>query len=58
VHSVRSPKLPLRRRRDRRHLAPAWVAYLTGHLYQAGFDDIHFIDAMTDDVSDADLAKK
>ncbi len=26
---------------------PAWVAYLTGHLRKAGFDDIHFIDAMT-----------
>ena len=26
---------------------PAWVAYLTGSLKAAGFDDIHFIDAMT-----------
>ena len=26
---------------------PAWVAYLTGHLRRAGFQDIHFIDAMT-----------
>ncbi len=26
---------------------PAWVAYLTGSLRTAGFDDIHFIDAMT-----------
>ncbi len=26
---------------------PAWVAYLAGHLKTAGFDDIHFIDAMT-----------
>lgn len=26
---------------------PAWVAYLTGSLRAAGFDDIHFIDAMT-----------
>ena len=33
----------------------AWVAYLTGHLRRAGFDDIHFIDAMTDDLSDEDL---
>ena len=24
---------------------PAWVAYLTGHLRQAGFDDVAFIDA-------------
>ena len=37
---------------------PAWVAYLTGHLRQSGFDDIHFIDAMTDGLSDADLAQK
>ncbi|MEW9921951.1 magnesium-protoporphyrin IX monomethyl ester anaerobic oxidative cyclase [Marimonas sp. MJW-29] len=37
---------------------PAWVAYLTGHLRQAGFEDIHFIDAMTDELSDADLAQK
>ncbi|SMX46889.1 magnesium-protoporphyrin IX monomethyl ester anaerobic oxidative cyclase [Maliponia aquimaris] len=34
---------------------PAWVAYLTGHLRQAGFDDIHFIDAMTNDIDDARL---
>jgi anaerobic magnesium-protoporphyrin IX monomethyl ester cyclase len=34
---------------------PAWVAYLTGHLRQAGFDDIHFIDAMTDDIDDETL---
>jgi anaerobic magnesium-protoporphyrin IX monomethyl ester cyclase len=26
---------------------PSWVAYLTGALRAAGFDDIHFIDAMT-----------
>jgi anaerobic magnesium-protoporphyrin IX monomethyl ester cyclase len=29
---------------------PAWVAYLTGHLRRSGFDDIHFIDAMTDHI--------
>ncbi|MFN3936501.1 MAG: magnesium-protoporphyrin IX monomethyl ester anaerobic oxidative cyclase [Gemmobacter sp.] len=29
---------------------PAWVAYLAGSLRRAGFDDIHFIDAMTDHV--------
>ncbi len=34
---------------------PAWVAYLTGALRTAGFDDIHFIDAMTDNVTDDDL---
>ncbi|MEO1777394.1 MAG: magnesium-protoporphyrin IX monomethyl ester anaerobic oxidative cyclase [Pseudomonadota bacterium] len=37
---------------------PAWVAYLTGHLRQAGFDDIHFVDAMTDNLTDADLAQR
>jgi hypothetical protein len=26
---------------------PAWVAYLAGHLREAGFTDIQFIDAMT-----------
>ena len=26
---------------------PAWVAYLTGSLKRAGFQDIHFLDAMT-----------
>ena len=35
---------------------PAWVAYLTGHLRQAGFADIHFIDAMTDGLDDSSLA--
>jgi len=35
---------------------PAWVAYLTGSLRGAGFDDIHFIDAMTNDISDEVLA--
>jgi anaerobic magnesium-protoporphyrin IX monomethyl ester cyclase len=37
---------------------PAWVAYLTGSLRRAGFDDIHFIDAMTNNIADADLAKQ
>ena len=31
---------------------PAWAAYLAGSLKAAGFDDIHFIDAMTNDLSD------
>ena len=31
------------------------MAYLTGHLRQAGFDDVHFIDAMTDDIDDGSL---
>ncbi|MEM9694865.1 MAG: cobalamin-dependent protein, partial [Myxococcota bacterium] len=34
---------------------PAWVAYLTGALRGAGYDDIHFIDAMTGDLDDEAL---
>ncbi|WP_434612626.1 magnesium-protoporphyrin IX monomethyl ester anaerobic oxidative cyclase [Tabrizicola sp. M-4] len=34
---------------------PAWVAYLTGHLRRAGFDDIHFIDAMTHHIGPEEL---
>ncbi|XWN32563.1 MAG: magnesium-protoporphyrin IX monomethyl ester anaerobic oxidative cyclase [Devosia sp.] len=34
---------------------PAWVAYLAGHLKDAGYDDIHFIDAMTNHLSAEDL---
>jgi anaerobic magnesium-protoporphyrin IX monomethyl ester cyclase len=34
---------------------PAWVAYLTGALRKAGYDDIRFIDAMTNDIDDAKL---
>jgi anaerobic magnesium-protoporphyrin IX monomethyl ester cyclase len=37
---------------------PAWVAYLTGALRQVGFDDIHFIDAMTLNLADDDLARQ
>ena len=37
------------------HWPPAWVAYLTGSLRAAGFDDIHFIDAMTNHVGPEDL---
>jgi len=37
---------------------PAWVAYLAGHLQEAGFDDIHFIDAMTNDLPDDALRQK
>ncbi|WP_135506111.1 magnesium-protoporphyrin IX monomethyl ester anaerobic oxidative cyclase [Roseovarius aestuariivivens] len=35
---------------------PAWVAYIAGALKSAGFDDIHFIDAMTNDLSDEAIA--
>ncbi|MFP4129133.1 MAG: magnesium-protoporphyrin IX monomethyl ester anaerobic oxidative cyclase [Halorhodospira sp.] len=30
---------------------PAWVAYLAGHLKSAGYDNIRFIDAMTNGLS-------
>ncbi len=34
---------------------PAWAAYLAGSLRTAGYNDIRFIDAMTDDLTDAQL---
>ncbi|MEM9783320.1 MAG: cobalamin-dependent protein, partial [Pseudomonadota bacterium] len=37
---------------------PAWVAYLAGHLRAVGYDDIHFIDAMTNDLPDEALAER
>ena len=37
---------------------PAWVAYLAGSLKRAGYDDVHFIDAMTNDLEDQTLAEK
>jgi anaerobic magnesium-protoporphyrin IX monomethyl ester cyclase len=37
---------------------PAWVAYLAGSLKAAGFTDIHFIDAMTNDLSPGQLRVK
>jgi anaerobic magnesium-protoporphyrin IX monomethyl ester cyclase len=37
---------------------PAWVAYLSGPLKKAGYTDIHFVDAMTNDLSDEDCARR
>ncbi len=37
---------------------PAWVAYLAGHLKDAGFSDIHFIDAMTNDLGDDEIRQR
>ncbi|MEQ8404215.1 MAG: magnesium-protoporphyrin IX monomethyl ester anaerobic oxidative cyclase [Oceanicaulis sp.] len=37
---------------------PAWVAYLSGPLKKAGFTDIHFLDAMTHHLTEADLRAK
>src|SRR6056297_1822381 len=34
---------------------PAWVAYLAGHLRDAGYDDVQFIDAMTNHIDDDTL---
>jgi anaerobic magnesium-protoporphyrin IX monomethyl ester cyclase len=37
---------------------PAWAAYLYGALKHAGFDDIGFIDAMTNNIDDEELEKR
>ncbi|MFO1126436.1 MAG: magnesium-protoporphyrin IX monomethyl ester anaerobic oxidative cyclase [Methylocystis sp.] len=37
---------------------PAWVAYLSGALKQAGYAEIKFIDAMTFDIDEEDLRKE
>ena len=37
---------------------PAWVAYLTGALKQAGYTDVGFIDAMTNDLSEEALRER
>ncbi len=34
---------------------PAWVAYLAGAVRAAGFQDLHFIDAMTENLDDETL---
>jgi len=35
--------------------SPSWVAYLSGYLKAHGYNDIRFIDAMTDDLTDDQL---
>eukprot|EP00752_Nemacystus_decipiens_P000403 g403.t1 len=37
---------------------PAWAAYLTGHLKAAGYDDVTFIDAMTNDLPMEEVAAR
>jgi len=37
---------------------PAWVAYLAGHLRDAGYTDVTFIDAMTTHMEDGALAER
>jgi len=37
---------------------PAWAAYLSGAMKSAGFTDVHFIDAMTNDLDEATLKRQ
>ena len=37
---------------------PAWVAYLAGSLKQAGYGDVQFIDAMTNNLTDEQLRQR
>ncbi|MCR9257909.1 MAG: magnesium-protoporphyrin IX monomethyl ester anaerobic oxidative cyclase [Alphaproteobacteria bacterium] len=37
---------------------PAWAAYIAGSLKAAGFTDIHFLDAMTNNLDDEELARR
>ncbi|MBB4196841.1 magnesium-protoporphyrin IX monomethyl ester anaerobic oxidative cyclase [Rhodoblastus sphagnicola] len=37
---------------------PAWAAYLAGAIRKAGYEDVIFIDAMTDHVDDDELARR
>ncbi|MEY8842079.1 magnesium-protoporphyrin IX monomethyl ester anaerobic oxidative cyclase [Cribrihabitans sp. XS_ASV171] len=37
---------------------PAWVAYIAGALKSAGFEDVHFIDAMTNHLEDDAIAER
>src|SRR5271165_7034325 len=34
---------------------PAWAAYLAGALKSAGYDDLRFVDAMTNNLSDDEV---
>ncbi|PPQ38218.1 anaerobic Mg-protoporphyrin IX monomethyl ester oxidative cyclase [Rhodoblastus acidophilus] len=37
---------------------PAWAAYLAGAIRKAGYEDVSFIDAMTDHIDDDELARR
>jgi len=37
---------------------PAWAAYLAGSLKQSGYDDVHFVDAMTNHLDDDAVAQR
>ena len=36
---------------------PAWAAYLAGALKRAGYEDVHFLDAMTNHLEDDAIAE-
>ncbi|MEJ1995864.1 MAG: magnesium-protoporphyrin IX monomethyl ester anaerobic oxidative cyclase [Limibacillus sp.] len=36
---------------------PAWAAYLAGALKAAGYNDVHFLDAMTNDLNEDEIRK-
>ena len=37
---------------------PAWVAYITGYLRAGGYNDVHFVDAMTNHLSEDEVRTK
>ena len=37
---------------------PAWVAYLTGYLKAGGYHDVHFVDAMTNHLDEAQVRER
>ncbi len=37
---------------------PAWVAYITGYLKDAGYEDVVFVDAMTNHLSDEQVRER
>ncbi|MDJ0941340.1 MAG: cobalamin B12-binding domain-containing protein, partial [Woeseiaceae bacterium] len=37
---------------------PAWAAYLAGALKRAGYEDVHFLDAMTNHLDDETIREE
>ncbi len=58
AHPVHPSELPFRRGGDRGLLAAGLGGYLAGALKANGFPDVHFIDAMTADVSEDELRRR
>lgn len=56
AYIVCSSELPVRGRGNCRHVAARLGRYLSGPLKRAGFTDITFIDAMTEEIDDDELA--